>query len=210
MRSEIKVNNTSKDVLINNIIEIEWFFFDNVNNTGGRAWCQDDEWAFYVNRYSQFNPLSELTLESYKADLDLALSQGRNIITEKYAYMMEFTDPGYYKNHLQNSIPKVSNEKAKLVEVIVDLLVEKEKAFEAVYHKFAGKGRKIEGNSDYATFRVYAAGELKTYSLKTLVLYFADLLKAEKANRNISKEIHEMTAKFYGYSSLDDAENKIK
>ncbi|MGP1570022.1 MAG: DUF4125 family protein [Eubacteriales bacterium] len=210
MRSEIKINNTPKDGLINNIIETEWFFFDNVNNTGGRAWCQDDEWAFYANRYSQFHVFSEQTLESYKADLDLALSEGRNIITEKYAYMMEFTDPAYYCKHLKGSIPDVPSEKENLVNAIADFLVEKERAFEASYPKFAGKGRVLEGSFEYATFRVYVIGELKTYSLKTLVLYLADLVKADKENRNISKEIHEMTAKFYGYRNLEDAENKIK
>ena len=210
MRSEIKINNTEKDGLINNIIETEWFFFDNVNNTGGRAWCQDDEWTFYVNRYSQFNPFSVETLESYKGDLDLALSEGRNVITEKYAYMMEFTDFEYYQKHLKDNIPKVSAEKQQLVNLIADILVEEEKKFEVEYPLFSSKGRKIEGDSEYATFRVYAVGELKTYSTKTLVLYFADLAKAAKGNRNISKEIHEMTARFYGYKNIEDAENKIK
>ncbi len=210
MRDEIKINNTPKDGLINNIIEIEWFFFDKVNNAGGRAWCQNDEWAFYVNRYSQFLTFSVETLESYKRDLDVALAEGRNVVTEKYAYMMEFTDCEYYKEKLKNSLPEVSEGKEKLVICIADILVEKEKQFEAMYPKFSSKGRTIEGAADYATFRVYAVGELRTYSVQTLVLYLGDLIKADKENRNISKEIHEMTAMLYGYKSMEDAENKIK
>ena len=48
----MKKNDTSKDGLINRIIELEWDMFDKVTNTGGRAACQDDEWTFYVMRFS--------------------------------------------------------------------------------------------------------------------------------------------------------------
>ena len=55
----MKKNDTPKDGLINRIIELEWDMFDKVTNTGGRAACQDDEWTFYVMRFSQFSALSE-------------------------------------------------------------------------------------------------------------------------------------------------------
>ena len=40
---------TPKDGLINRIIELEWDMFDKVTNTGGRAACQDDEWAAFMS-----------------------------------------------------------------------------------------------------------------------------------------------------------------
>ncbi|MCB6367326.1 DUF4125 family protein, partial [Intestinibacillus massiliensis] len=52
MREEIKRKNGQKDDLINSIIEAEWKMFDQVQNQGGRAGCQDDEWTFYAMRYS--------------------------------------------------------------------------------------------------------------------------------------------------------------
>ena len=64
----MKKNDTPKDGLINRIIELEWDMFDKVTNTGGRAACQDDEWTFYVMRFSQFSALSEAMLQSYKQD----------------------------------------------------------------------------------------------------------------------------------------------
>lgn len=210
MIENMKIENDKKDLLVKSIVEIEWGFFDKVNNTGGRAACQNDKWAFYVNRYSQFYPLSIPTLESYKRDLDIAVDEGRNLITEKYAYMMEFTDPLYFNQNLKNNIRKLSKEHEELAVSIADLMVEGEKKFVAEFPKFSSRGRKIEGNCDYASFRVYAIGELKTYSLQTLIFYFADIAKSHKENRSLSKEIHEMIAKFYGYESIEDAERKMK
>ena len=89
MREEIKRKNNPKDELINRIIEAEWSMFDEVNNEGGRAACQDDEWTFYAMRYSQHNAFSVEMLESYEQDIMDAVQEGRNLLTEKYAYMME-------------------------------------------------------------------------------------------------------------------------
>ena len=65
----IKRKEGPRDERINRIIELEWNMFDQVTNTGGRAACQDDEWTFYVMRFSQFASFSEEMLESYEQDL---------------------------------------------------------------------------------------------------------------------------------------------
>ena len=75
--------------------------FQETENIGGRASCQDQYDTFYANRYSQHNALELDTLESYRKDLADAKAIGRNLITEKYAFMMEFTDPEYYKQNLE-------------------------------------------------------------------------------------------------------------
>ena len=43
-----KVRITDKDELINRIIDAEWAMFDEVDNIGGRAGCQDDGRTFYI------------------------------------------------------------------------------------------------------------------------------------------------------------------
>ncbi len=72
----IKKNDTAKDKLINRIIDMEWDLFDHVTNTGGRAACQDDEWTFYVMRYSQFASFNKAMLESCERDLLMAQLYG--------------------------------------------------------------------------------------------------------------------------------------
>ena len=64
-----KVRETDKDELINRIIDAEWAMFDEVDNIGGRAGCQDDGRTFYIMRYSNHCCLSERTLVSYYDDL---------------------------------------------------------------------------------------------------------------------------------------------
>ena len=54
MRDDMKRRATPKDDLINEIVEVEWEMFDKVNNAGGRAACQDDEWTFYAMIQSVF------------------------------------------------------------------------------------------------------------------------------------------------------------
>ena len=207
MREEIKRKNSQKDELINQIIEMEWEMFDHVHNAGGRAPCQDDEWTFYTMRYSQHNAFSADTLKSYEQDLLQAIREGRNLLTEKYAYMMEFTDPDYFDQNLRDHLPRISPEKAELVDQIVNLLIRGEKEFAEQYPIFSGTGRPLFGTGEQdVSFHIYAIGELKTYSVRTLLLYLQDIHK----ERNPSFVIHRTTAEFYGYKNLDDAEQKLR
>ena len=211
MREEIKRKNGQKDDLINKIIEAEWTMFDQVQNQGGRAGCQDDEWTFYAMRYSLHNAFSMDTLDSYLQDLKDAAREGRNLLTEKYAYMMEFTDPAYFDRRLKAHLPPISPEKADLVDRIANLLIRYEQEFEAVYPVFARAGRPLTGNdgSD-VSFHVYTIGELKTYSKRTLLYYLQDVRSACERKENISFLIHKTTAEFYGYSSLEEAEASLR
>lgn len=210
MREEIKRKITQKDDLINQIVEMEWQMFDKVHNAGGRAGCQDDEWTFYVMRYSQHSAFSWETLGSYRLDLVQAEQEGRNLLTEKYAYMMEFTDPDYFKQNLQPYLPSVSAEKKELVDQIANLLIRCEKTFEQAYPAFSSRGRALTGTGGGdVSFYIYTIGELKTFSKKTLALYLQDVRRAGEGTESVSFTIHRMTASFYGYKDLDEAERKL-
>ncbi len=210
MREEIKRTETPKDQLINQIIETEWEMFDQVHNAGGRAGCQDDEWTFYVMRYSLHHAFSSDMLSSYKQDLSQALQEGRNLLTEKYAYMMEFTEPDYFDQNLKNYLPPISPEKAELVDRIANLLIRYEQEFERAYPAFSKRGRPLTGtNGQDVSFHIYTIGELKTYSVRTLLLYLQDVQRSAQASENLSFAIHRMTAQFYGYKNLDEAEAKL-
>ena len=87
---------SKKDDLVSKIIEREWDMFQNVENIGGKASCQQDYQTFEIMRYSQAMSWSEETLESYLKDLQKAQKNKRNLLTEKYARMMESTSPLEY------------------------------------------------------------------------------------------------------------------
>ena len=210
MREEIKRKNNPKDELINRIIEAEWSMFDEVNNEGGRAACQDDEWTFYAMRYSQHNAFSVEMLESYEQDIMDAVQEGRNLLTEKYAYMMEYTDPAYFEKNLRKHLPQVSAGKEEIVARAANLSIKFQQDFEKKYPAFAKAGRPLTGTDGTdVSLHVYALGELKTYSVRTLELYIRDMRESETNGENIAFRIHRSTALFYGYDSLDEAERRL-
>lgn len=210
MREEIKRNSGSKDPLINQIIEREWKMFDQVENEGGRAGCQDDEWTFYAMRYSQHNAFSRKTLESYLQDLQQAEQEGRNLLTEKYAYMMEFTQPDYFDRNLKPYLPQITAEKEALVDQIANLSIRFQQEFEKAYPAFAAAGRPLTGTEGAdVSFHIYTIGELKTYSVRTLRSYLEDMRKSGDGQENTAFRIHRVTAGFYGYRTLEDAEARL-
>ena len=211
MREEIKRKNNPKDELINRIIEAEWSMFDEVNNEGGRAACQDDEWTFYAMRYSQHNAFSVEMLESYEQDIMDAVQEGRNLLTEKYAYMMEYTDPAYFEKNLRKHLPQVSAGKEEIVARAANLSIKFQQDFEKKYPAFAKAGRPLTGTDGTdVSLHVYTLGELKTYSVRTLELYIRDMRESETNGENIAFRIHRSTALFYGYDSLDEADRLLQ
>lgn len=210
MPQEVKVQNTEKDTHINSIIEKEWEMFGRVINEGGRADCQDDHQTFYIMRYSQHNAFSLEALVSYGNDLDQALSQGRNLLTEKYAYMMEYTDPKYYEANLKPYLPPVSSEKQALIQEIERLMIAQQQRFAVQYPIFSSKGRPLLKNEGAVSIHIYQMGELKTYTIETLQLYLRDIKAAESQGKDIVMDIHKKTAEFYGYTSLMEAEDTLK
>lgn len=200
---------TEKDPLIAAIIEAEWQMFDKVQNEGGRAACQNDARTFAIMRYSQFAPLPQDVLESYRDDLEQAAQVGRNLLAEKYAYMMEYTDPATFDRTLRDHLPAVSAYKQELCARIANRLIRDEQQFAARYPALHAQGRPTEGaEADDVSVHVYALGELKTYSERTLERYDAWL----RANpeENISVSVHRVMVQLYGYDSLEAAEARQK
>lgn len=200
---------TEKDPLIAAIIEAEWQMFDKVQNEGGRAACQNDARTFAIMRYSQFAPLPQDVLESYRDDLEQAAQVGRNLLAEKYAYMMEYTDPATFDRTLRNHLPAVSAYKQELCARIANRLIRDEQQFAARYPALHTQGRPTEGaQADDVSVHVYALGELKTYSERTLERYDA-WLRAHP-EENISVSVHRVMVQLYGYNSLEAAEARQK
>ena len=201
----------SRTELINDLVAHEWNFFQQVNNRGGRASCQDMPATFSVMRSSQFAIWTDEMLESYFDDLRVAFNEGRNPLSEKYGYMMESTHPAEYAE-IADKLPAVSAHKAELVEAIVAIQLEWAEEMAAKYPAFMGHGRPLhtseDGVSGGTSVETYSRGELKTYSERTLELMLAHFSAARDEGRNLQEESDTVQVKGLGYESLDAAEAK--
>lgn len=198
----------AKEVLILEICEREWQMFDKVNNNGGRASCQDDAAFFKAMRTCQFSVWNEETLVSYLNDLDQASQQGRNLLTEKYAYMMERTHPAEFAA-IRDKLPLISDEKAALVKEIVATQMEWKREVDTEFPAMYANGRPLTSKQDTpwdTSFETYLEGELKTFSLKTLRSYAEYIHTVKNDGLNLARLTAERTALAYGFASLEEAE----
>ncbi|MDR2131946.1 MAG: DUF4125 family protein [Clostridiales Family XIII bacterium] len=194
------------------IIAMEWDMFDKVESVSGRADCQDDRATFDLMRGSQFEAWSEDMLRSYLADLEEAREDGRNLLTEKYAYIMEYTAPLEFQA-IKDRLPPVSDDKKAAVRRIADLCLADYDAFAAEYPLLAARSRpsRIDRQTDeHPSAEAYMLGELSTFSLRTLRLYLEHLSRLRESGRSISRAIIENSVKKYGFASLEDAEARLR
>jgi hypothetical protein len=202
----------TKEETIAKIITIEWKMFQDVPNIGGRAPCQEERQTFEIMRLSQAASWSEAALESYLDDLNEAQQQGRNLMTEKYARMMKSTSPAEYA-HIEHLVPPVGPEVLLLIEKIATIVLDWEEELFRKYPLVLRKGRPIRSSSDtlfVTSLETYLKGELATYSPKTLGLYYEHLVKERSDGINGSEITLLQTIKEYGFSSLEEANEKLQ
>ena len=196
---------------VEEIVKIEWELFDQVQNIGGRAACQDDWNTFFIMRSSQLEAWSPALRESYFQDLLAARAEGRNLLTEKYAYMMERTNPAEYAQIKDQLTPRTP-EKVQLLDKICPIHVAWLEALAERYPRLAGRGRAIRRSEDSpfsTSFETYLWGELSTYSVKTLRLYAAYAEQLQGEGRNLNEMVLQNTVAQYGYSSMEAAEASL-
>ena len=194
------------------LVESEWEDFTKVNNRGGRADCQDDKFTFTLTRTSQFRCWTEAMVDSYREDLAAAKVEGRNLPAEKYARMMQKTAPEEFAA-LRHLLREPSEEAERWIDKIVAAHVEWFRVYAAAYPCLAGGNRNEQedvGSLGGTSFKTYLWGELHTYSERTLRLYaaYVDTLHAE--NKNLSIMIMTEQMRFYGFASLNEAEERLR
>ena len=173
----------TKQEKIEKLIQMEWEDFQKVNNEGGRASCQDDPETFFIMRRSHFAPWTEELIDCVQADMDRAHEQGRNLVMEKYAWMMASTAPEQFK---------------KLHHFLID--------------PTASGNRLLYSSEDtpYDTsFQTYLLGELRTYSDSTLHTYWQFINELKKEGKSLALLTMEAEVKAYGYEGLDAAEKAL-
>lgn len=195
--------------IIESIIQMEWEFFDKVENEGGRASCQDNWETFSKMRRSQYMAWPEPLIESWKSDLVRANEEGRNPLTEKYGYMMCISDPeGNAETALR--LPPVSPKKIDTARRIVDRLIPQNETFRAKYPRVSGRGRPLRTSEEpaagWTSIETYELGELWTYSQKTLELFEANLDAFEKEGKSYPETVVEYGLRLRGFNSLEEVE----
>lgn len=199
-----------KDIkLIENIIRLEWDMFQNVKNIGGRASCQDDHETFYIMRRSQYENWSDEMLLCYYTYAVSCKESGRDLMTEKYARMMEYTDPQYYHEYIADYMPYVPDKNYRLIDEIVEIMVGWGKDLAKRFPKLSGAGRPITADGDSAgctSQETYERGELATYPTELLELYLAYLKELRAQGRSLALMIQETMVRLYGYNTIEEAE----
>ena len=202
----------NREEYVEKIVQMEWMAFDQVRNKGGRASCQNDWDTFSIMRRSQYLTWEESLLDSYLQDLERAQEEGRNLIMEKYARMMESTAPEKYEE-IKSYFPELNQEKKEIIEQIVRFQVSWMEKFAASYPRLAENARSIhsyEDDSDNTSYETYLRGELGTYSDKMLELYGRYIVGYARAGKNLTYDIMDLNVKMYGYVSVEDAERRLE
>lgn len=190
------------------IIEMEWEMFQNVKGVDGRASCQDDRETFVIMRLSQFESWPFEVVKSYHKDLEDARAAGRNLMMEKYAFMMKETDPEYFAT-IAHLLPAISETAERMAEEITERYLLWEKEVEILYPHVRQHGRPTDDTALDGTtsLKNYLYCELCTYSPDTLKLFLAKIMEAP--HKNLYMISLEKMVQAYGYASLEAAETAL-
>lgn len=189
------------------IAKAEFEAFDKVQNEGGRASCQNNWPTFKVMRMSQYMTWTEDMLLQYLYEFKTNFANGRNMIEEKYARMMEYTAPLDYAG-FADQLPPISEEKRVIMEKVIGIQVKWMEEFAAEYPNLADDARRIHTSEDLpydTSYETYLRGELGTYSDRMLEMYGRYIVAHAQEGNNVAREIMENTVHFYGYQDLETA-----
>lgn len=197
--------------IIEKIISMEWEMFSAVNEGQERANCQEDQQTFEAMRTAQFSAWARPVQEAYLCDLEEACRTGRNLVEEKYIHMMKTTEPEQYAALLHRVSPP-SKAALTLVQEVSDILFKQMQALFEKYPYISGRGRPLHAKSDGGAVSVetYQICELMTYSEQTLTALKKQIAELEKEGILLARKILENTVRFYGYTTLEEAEAAVE
>ncbi len=184
----------SKEALIEGIVDLEEAMFVAVVPETP-APCQQDTTTFRIMRRAQFSAWPQDALESYHGDLCEARKNGKNLMTLKYARM-------------DDRIPPINT--GPLIDKIVTIQVEWQYRLFQKYPALIARGRSVEKAVMGVSFKRYLAGELETYSSRTLACLSRYVKAVYRDGGNMSEQVYLSMVMGLGYASLEEAEQAAK
>lgn len=194
------------------IIEKEWKMFQTVNGDL-HASCQENPQMFHAMRSGQLLAWDQSPRENYLQDLTEAEAAGRNLLREKYIYMMSRTDPDQFEA-LKDQVQAVSDQKLKLVQEISSHLLKQTEKFRKEFPYLTLMARPLysaeESGKTDTSIETYQMGEFLTYSERTLKSLLAYVIQQENEGVELAREIETYSVRQLGYESLAAADAYVK
>jgi hypothetical protein len=163
-------------------------------------------------RRSQYENWNEEMRCCYLDFAKKSQKEGRNLVEEKYARMMQYSDLHYYNKYLAPNLPTVPQSHYPLINAIVTVMIDWELDFAKAYPKLSGAGRPITSDGDasgFTSLETYARGELETYPKELLQLYADYVAQLQRENKSLSIMIQDTLVHLYGYDSIEEAEASL-
>jgi hypothetical protein len=199
---------TPNDAQIDEIVGLEWEMFQDVNPGMPKVSCQNNFPLFKGMRTAQFQAWPEEALISYLDDLHTAYDSGRNLLKEKYLFMMMDSDPAFLARYA-DILPQPDEETQALASSIMETLLDQTAALHSTYPSVSDAGRPLYSAEDYAGFtsvETYQRGELLTYSKRTLKTLLAHIEALTSKGESYARDVLSNTVRFYGFATLEEAE----
>lgn len=200
------------DNTLDSIVAMEWTMMKDVDNISELVIVQRDKEKFRMVRESQLEIFSDVTLESYKQDLIQAIREDRNLIKEKYAYMIKNINIECF-NSIKNKLPTISDKNLGIARNLTNMVIEDKIILSKEYPLLTIDGRPVfseEDTKDRLSIETYHISEFMTYSTETLINLKTDYVIIKEAGKNIAKEILIKIVKKLGYISLEQADKMAK
>lgn len=198
------------NALIDEIVKLEWPMFHQVNGED-RTDCQNDYPTFHAMRSAQFSAWSVRAAECWLADLRAAEQAGRNLVREKYIWMMERTDPAGFER-FKGELPALTEEQERLIAALWAKFLPQTQALRQEYPAIALGGRPLlsrDEQGDETSIETYQTGEWKTFSAATLAALLEHTQALEDQGVSLVRQIQERSVFAMGFSTMDDAERAI-
>lgn len=208
----MKLEKDDKQELIEDIIDLEWDLFRNVNSKAPKAACQLDKKAFHLYRFSNYAIWTVDILDTYKAFILDSIKAGRNILTEKYAYMMEETDPENWES-ISAHLREIDEEEIILIEKIWEINRIWATDLQARFPNLLSLGRPIEASGDenqVTSAETYFKCELKTYTMEILTKLYSWYSKNLDEGKSLLEDNYKIMVSLLGFSNLQEAEDRAK
>ena len=155
--------------VIQDILNMEWDFFDEVQGLNGRASCQDDSNTFVVMRLAQHLAFPSEVRTSILTDYKNMREENINPIEGKYARMMLYTDEEIYAK-LLDRLPGVSPIKRQVIVEIVKILEKDLIEFKEKYPVTMSHSRPMQSEEKNVSSLEYFYAELTFFSYRSLRL----------------------------------------